>query len=115
VRRTLLRWLPVLALLLAYDVYLLVARLAEVQGNVEAQFIIITPGLIASHLLTRHRQDRQHDERMAAHRELVGRQEAHASELAAHREEMAAVVAQVGEIHALHLHGAWPEDRHQSR
>jgi phosphatidylserine/phosphatidylglycerophosphate/cardiolipin synthase-like enzyme len=102
VKRTLLRWLPLLVALLAYDVYLLVARLAEVQGNVEAQFIIVTPGLIASHLLARHRQDRQHDERMDAHAELVGRQEAHSAELAAHRQEMAAVAEKVGELHDFH-------------
>lgn len=94
--RTLIRWLPLLAALVAYDVYLLVARLAEVQGNVEAQFIIVTPSVIASHLLARHRQDRQHDERMAAHAELVGRQEAHASELAG-------MAAKVGELHDFHI------------
>lgn len=108
-KRTLLRWLPPLVALLAYDVYLLVARLTEVQGNVEAQFIIITPGLIASHLLARHRQDRQHDERMDAHAELVGRQEAHSAELAAHRQEMAAVAEKVGELHDFHLHMKLPD------
>lgn len=102
------RWILPAVALLALDVYFLVWRTAEVQGNVEAQVIIVTPAFVISHLVHRRRADRHHAEQ-------VGRQEAQAAELAAHRQEMAAVVAQVGEIHALHLHGAWPEDRHQSR
>ena len=101
-RSLFLRWLPVLLGLVAYDVYLLGYRLAEVQGNVEAQFIIITPGLLASHLAHRRRQDRQHAEQ-------VGRQEAHAAELAAHRQEMKAVVEKVGELHDLSIEGRLPE------
>jgi hypothetical protein len=102
-KRLFLRWLPVLVALVAYDVYLLGYRLAEVQGNVEAQFIIITPSVLVSHLVNRHRQDRQHDERMAAH-------DANATQLAAHREEMAAVVEKVGELHDWHLKGKLPPD-----
>lgn len=100
-RSTILRWLPLLLALVAYDVYLLVARLPEVQGNVEAQFIIVTPSVIASHLLNRRRQDRQHDERMAAHAELVGRHEAHS-------EQLATVAAQVHELHQFHIEAKLP-------
>lgn len=102
------RWIAAVAALLALDLYLLIWRTAEVMGNVEAQFIIVTPAFVISHLLHRRDANRHHAEQ-------VGRAEAQASELAAHRREMAAVAAQVGEIHALHLHGAWPKDRHQSR
>ncbi|MFC1418599.1 hypothetical protein [Streptacidiphilus cavernicola] len=113
--RAALRWLPALVALAAYDVYLLLCRLAEVQGNVEAQFIIITPGLIASHLLHRHRSDRQYAEQVGRSAALAAQVGVQQQELAAHRADMAAVAEQVGEIHALHLHGRWPEDRHQSR
>lgn len=106
--RALVRWLPVVVALVAYDVYLLTWRLPEVLGNIEAQFVIVTPGFVVSHLLHKRRADRQHAERVALH-------EQHAAELASHREEMAAVAKQVGEIHALHLHGEWPEDRHRAR
>jgi hypothetical protein len=60
-------WLLAGLLLVAYDVYLFGWRLAEVQGNVEAQFIIVTPAFVVSHLLHKRRADRQHAERMAAH------------------------------------------------
>lgn len=60
-----LLWVLVAFVLLAYDVYLLVFRLPDVQGNVEAQFIIVTPAVIGSHLLHKRRADRQHAERMA--------------------------------------------------
>lgn len=58
-------WLLLALLLVAMDVYFLVWRRAEVQGNVEAQFIIVTPAFIVSHLLSKRRADQQHAERMA--------------------------------------------------
>lgn len=65
-----LTWLLAVLLLVGYDVYLLACRLGEVQGNVEAQFIIVTPAFVVSHLLHRRRADRQHAERMADQAEL---------------------------------------------
>ena len=58
-------WLLVALVLVGLDVYLLGWRLADVQGNVEAQFIIVTPAFLVSHVLHRRRADRQHAERMA--------------------------------------------------
>jgi hypothetical protein len=103
-----LRWVAAVVGLVALDVYFLGWRLNEVLGNVEAQFIIVTPAFVVSHLLHKRRSDRQHADQ-------VGRQEAHAVELAAHRRDMATVAEKVAEIHALHLHGTWPEDRHRGR
>lgn len=100
--RTFLRWLPLVLLLAGYDAYLLLYRLPEVQGNVEAQFIIITPGFILSHLLHRRHADAQHQERMAAHR-------ATDVQLAAHRVEMTAVITKVGELHQFHIRGILPD------
>ena len=97
-----LRWVLAVVGLLAYDVYLLAFQLADIKGNVEAQFVIITPAFVVSHLLHRRRSDRQHAEQ-------VGRQEAHAAELAAHRQEMAAVIEKVGELHDLSIEGRLPE------
>jgi hypothetical protein len=107
--------LPAAAVLAAYDVYLLGWRLAEVQGNLEAQMVIITPAFVVSHLL-RARQSRvQHREAMAAH-------EDHAEQLAAHRAETAALAEKVGELHDFHLHmklpdrevGPAPSSKHRS-
>jgi hypothetical protein len=105
---TRLRWVLPAAALLALDLYLLVWRTSEVLGNCEAQVIIVTPAFVISHVL--HRRDAARH-----HAEQVGRAEAHAAELAAHRQEMAAVAAKVTELHQLHIHGSWPEDRHQGR
>lgn len=58
-------WRLLALLLVAMDVYFLVWRRGEVLGNVEAQFIIVTPGFVVSHLLHKRRADRQHAERMA--------------------------------------------------
>jgi hypothetical protein len=60
-----LRWLLVALLLVALDVYFIVWRREEVQGNVEAQFIIVTPAFIVSHVLQKRRADRQHTETQA--------------------------------------------------
>lgn len=56
------RWILLAALLLALDVYLLGWRWADVAGNVEAQFIIITPAFIAQHIALRRHVDRRHAE-----------------------------------------------------
>lgn len=58
-------WALVAAGLVALDVYLIGWRLGDVLGNVEAQFIIVTPGFLVSHWLHKRRADRQHAERMA--------------------------------------------------
>lgn len=99
---TVLRWLPVFAALAGYDAYLLLCRLPEVQGNIEAQFVIITPGFLLSHLALRHQANVQHDERMDAHR-------ATDVQLAEHRTEMAAVITKVDELHGLSIEGHLPE------
>lgn len=63
--RSRLLWALLAVLLIGLDVYLLGWRLSDVQGNVEAQFIIVTPAFLVSHVLHRRRADRQHAERMA--------------------------------------------------
>lgn len=95
-------WLLLTAVLVAYDVYLLGWRLAEVQGNVEAQFVIITPAFVISHVLRRRRADAQHGELMAAHATA-------AAAVEEHRNEMAATIARVRELHEFQLHMRLPE------
>jgi hypothetical protein len=126
--RGLARRLPAAAVLAAagvlaaYDVYLLGWRLAEVQGNLEAQMVIITPAFVVSHLL-RARQSRvQHREVMEQHRKAMAAQEDHAEQLAAHRDETAVLAEKVGELHDFHLHmklpdrevGPAPSSKHRS-
>ena len=60
-----LRWILVALLLVALDVYLVGWRWNDIAGNVEAQFIIVTPAFLAHHLATKRRQDRQHAETQA--------------------------------------------------
>jgi hypothetical protein len=90
------RWIVPAITLLAMDLYFLIWRTAEVQGNVEAQFIIVTPAFVVSHVLHR-REAAKH------HAEQVGRAEAHAAELAAHRQEFAVVADKVRELHDFHI------------
>jgi hypothetical protein len=86
-------WLLVAAALVAYDVYLLAFRLSDVQGNCEAQVIIVTPMFIAQHLWTRRQHARLH-----------GRMDAQDAAMAeTHRK--------VHELHALHVEGVPPEKR----
>jgi hypothetical protein len=54
------RWALLAALLVAFDAYLLLFRRGDVLGNVEAQFIITTPGFIVSHVLHARRAERHH-------------------------------------------------------
>jgi membrane protein implicated in regulation of membrane protease activity len=49
-------------LLMALDVYLVGWRWSDVGGNVEAQFIIVTPQFIALHLLSKRRAERHQAE-----------------------------------------------------
>lgn len=95
------RWAALTAALVGLDVYFLGWRLAEVQGNVEAQFIIVTPAFIVQHLLMRRRVDRQHAETARRLDELHDKHDETA--------------AKVHQLHALHIHGEWPEDRHRAR
>lgn len=74
--RSRLLWAAAAALLVALDVYLLGWRLSDVLGNVEAQFIIVTPAFIVSHLLHKRRADRQHAERMAVHERVESKLDA---------------------------------------
>lgn len=59
------RWLLLGLLLVALDVYLLGWRWSDVAGNVEAQFIIITPAFLIQHLALKRRADRHHAETQA--------------------------------------------------
>lgn len=83
--------------LLLLDGYLCAFHWADMVGNIEAQFVIITPAFVGQHVALRRRQDRHHAEQ-------VGCAEAHAAELAAHRQEMAVVAERVRELHDFHLH-----------
>lgn len=60
-----LRWILAALLLVALDVYLVAWRWSDVAGNVEAQFIIVTPAFLAHHLAVRRRQDQLHAETQA--------------------------------------------------
>jgi hypothetical protein len=91
---TRLRWLLAAVALVAYDVYLLGWRLSDVQGNVEAQFIIVTPMFIAQHLLMKRHVDLRHAETRAR--------------LDAQDEAMAETHRKVGELHRLHVEGRVP-------
>lgn len=53
-------WAVLALLLVALDVYLVGWRWADVGGNVEAQFIISTPGFVALHVLSKRRAERHH-------------------------------------------------------
>lgn len=88
--------------LLVLDSYLCTFHWSDMVGNIEAQFVIVTPAFVGQHVALRRRADRQHAEQ-------VGRQEAQASELAAHRAEMATVASKVGELHDFHLHMKLPD------
>ena len=95
------RWIVAASLLAALDAYLLLFRWADVAGNVEAQFILVTPAFVAHHVLTRRYLDHMHAETQ--------------QRLDAQDAAMKAAHKQVGELHALHIHGEWPEDRHRAR
>jgi 4-amino-4-deoxy-L-arabinose transferase-like glycosyltransferase len=95
-------WLLVVAALVVFDLYLLIYRLSDVQGNVEAQFIIVAPAFLAKHWAdVRHRN--------AQHAEVMARQDAHDAELAAHRAELATVARHVADLHELHVEGRLPK------
>ena len=59
------RWITAALLLLVLDVYLIGWRWNDVAGNVEAQFVIVTPAFLAHHIATKRRADRQHAETQA--------------------------------------------------
>ena len=60
-----IRWILSALLLVALDVYLIAYHWADVGGNVEAQFIIVTPQFVALHVLSKRRADRHHAETQA--------------------------------------------------
>jgi membrane protein implicated in regulation of membrane protease activity len=76
-----LRWIVAALLLVALDAYLLLYRWSDVGGNIEAQFVIITPAFLLQHLALRRHVDRRHaetaqrldaqDEALAANRAKV--------------------------------------------
>ena len=55
-------WIAAAVLLVALDAYLLGWHWQDVAGNVEAQFIIITPAFLLQHLALRRHVDRRHAE-----------------------------------------------------
>jgi membrane protein implicated in regulation of membrane protease activity len=88
-------WVLLVAALVALDVYLIRWHWSDVAGNVEAQFILVTPAFIAHHLLLRRHLDRRHAE-------TSGR-------LAAQDEAMATAHEQLAELHAFHVEGRLPD------
>jgi membrane protein implicated in regulation of membrane protease activity len=53
-------WALLAALLLALDVYLVAWRWSDVGGNIEAQFVIVTPAFLLQHLALRRHVDKRH-------------------------------------------------------
>lgn len=101
-------WLAAVLALAGFDVWCFMDHWSAVAGNTAASIIWTTPVVAAHHLVTRRRQDRQHAEHMAGQR-------AQAQALSARRRDLAVVAAQVGQLHQLHIHGVWPEDKHRGR
>jgi hypothetical protein len=60
------RWIAAVTALVALDVWLLLFQWGNVLGNCEAQFLIVTPQVLASHLLHQRAADRRHAELLAA-------------------------------------------------
>lgn len=95
-----LRWGVLMVALLALDAWLCRYRWLDMQGNIEAQFVIITPAFVLKHLADRHDRRQLHDQRMEAddrrHQErLDADQELH---------------RKVRELHDWHLRGILPPD-----
>ena len=86
------RWILLGLLLVALDVYLVGWRWNDVAGNIEAQFVIITPAFLLQHLALRRHVDR----RNAETEQRLGR-------------PVAETHAQVAELHALHIEGRLPD------
>ncbi|MFB8182647.1 hypothetical protein ACFC8N_42990 [Streptomyces sp. NPDC055966] len=86
------RWIAVALALVALDVYLLLEHWNDVAGNVEAQFIIVTPAFLIQHLALRRHVDRRHAET----EQRLGK-------------KVAETHAQVAELHALHVEGQLPD------
>lgn len=92
-------WVVLAVLLVALDVYLVGWRWSDVAGNIEAQFVIVTPAFVAHHVLMRRHADRLHAQRL---------EEDHARHLE-QRHLLAAVREQVGELHDFHVRGKLPD------
>lgn len=56
------RWIAAALLLVALDVYLIGWRWNDVAGNVEAQFVIITPAFLLQHFALKQHVDKRHAE-----------------------------------------------------
>lgn len=91
-----LRWIVPGAALLALDVYLCAFRWSDMVGNIEAQFLIVTPAFGAHHFAVRRQSKAQH-------RELTER-------LDAQDAAIGTTVGKVGELHDWHLRGILPPD-----
>lgn len=61
------RWAALIAALVMLDFLLLLFQWGNVLGNCEAQFLIVTPQVLASHLLHQRAADRRHAELLTAH------------------------------------------------
>lgn len=71
-------------LLVALDAYLIGWRWADIAGNVEAQFVIITPAFLLQHFALRRHVDRRHAEtaqRLDAQDEALAEAHAKVTEL----------------------------------
>lgn len=101
-------WLAAVLALAGFDVWCFMDHWSAVAGNTAASIIWTTPVVAAHHLVTRRRQDRHNAEQ-------AGRAEAQSAQLAAVTGQVDSVAAQVGELHQLHIHGVWPEDKHRGR
>jgi membrane protein implicated in regulation of membrane protease activity len=83
------------ALLVGFDVWLCAYHWADMVGNLEAQFVIITPAFVVQHVLFKRHVDARHDE-------TTERLDAQDETLAEQRQ-------QVGELHRFHVRGELPE------
>ena len=85
-------WIAAGLALLVLDVYLLLWRWNDVAGNIEAQFVIVTPAFLIQHFALKRHVDRRHAET----EQRLGK-------------TVAETHAQVAELHALHVEGRIPD------
>lgn len=94
-------WAVLFAAAVGVSCWLLANWWQAIWPNLAASIIWGTPALATHHLLIRRHVDSKHAQTEAR---LDAQDEAHAE-----------VAKRVGELHGLHIHGTWPEDRHRDR
>lgn len=111
------RWLLLAGavVLLAVDAGILLLQFQAVIGNLEAEVILGSWQTVLPVAWLKRRVDRQHAEQTGRQVAQAAQLEAHRGDLAAHRDDLAVVAGQVRELHQLHIHGTWPELKHQGR